>query len=285
MDTIRIPTPTTTARVAGLAKPRRGRVEYATACRRCAGKGGFAGWPGYTCYECGGRCRMTYSHAEWLFPADWTDGQVAAFHATKEAERAARAAERVAARRAAAEAARAAQSPEFRAVHARWLAGEFTELPRWAFVVDVLSRTEVLEPVTTAQAEAVVKAVADDTARQAAKAASRHLGTVGGRITVTGTVVLLRKVESAYGASKLVVVATADGDKVTMFSTAEWTWQTFEGSEVEVTGTVKAHEVRDGEKRTVLTRVKEARHEADRGRRPARAATHATTADDDERII
>jgi len=281
MDIISIPAPTTTARVAGLAKPRRGRVEYVTACRRCAGKGGFDGWPGYTCYECGGRCRMTYSHAEWLFPTDWTDGQVAAFRAAKEAERAARADRRVAARRAAAEAARAAQSPEFRAIHARWLAGEFTELPRWAFVANTLSQTELLEPVTTAQAEAVVKAVADDTARQAAKAASRHLGTVGGKITVTGTVVFLKTVESAYGSSRLVVVATTDGDKVTMFSDAKWTWQTFKGSEVEVTGTVKAHEEWDGEKRTVLTRVKEARHEADRGRRLARAAAHATTADDD----
>lgn len=31
-------------------------------CRRCGGAGGFAGWPGFTCYECGGECQMWYHY-------------------------------------------------------------------------------------------------------------------------------------------------------------------------------------------------------------------------------
>lgn len=32
------------------------------ACHRCGGAGGSRHWPGFTCYECGGACRMPYDH-------------------------------------------------------------------------------------------------------------------------------------------------------------------------------------------------------------------------------
>lgn len=284
MDIIRIPNPTATGRLAGLTKPARGRVEYVTACRRCGGKGGCDGWPGYVCFECGGQCRMVYSHADWLFPADWTDEQVAGFRAEKEAARAARAEKKRLKLVAAAEAARAAQSPEFAAVHARWKAGEFTDRPGYGFVDGVLGKTEVLEQITTAQAEAVVKAVADAEARVAAKAASRWIGTVGEKTTVTGTVVFTKRVETNYGSSRLVVI-DADGDKVTVFSTAAWAWDADKGHTVTLVATVKAHEVYDGEKRTVLARAKNPAHDAEAKAANARHVARLYAAHGDEVLI
>lgn len=33
-------------------------------CRRCGGEGGFAHWPGYTCYRCFGRNPRTFEHRQ-----------------------------------------------------------------------------------------------------------------------------------------------------------------------------------------------------------------------------
>jgi hypothetical protein len=38
-------------------------------CRRCGGAGGWSGWPGFTCYECGGRCKMSYPTRKRTFQA------------------------------------------------------------------------------------------------------------------------------------------------------------------------------------------------------------------------
>lgn len=278
--TVRIPAYGHTARLAELAKPARGRVEYVAQCRRCGGKGGHDMWPGYTCYECGGQCRVLYSHAEWIFPTAWTDEQVAEFLAGKEAARAARAEAKRLKMVADAQAARDAQSPEFAAVWARWQAGEFAGKREYGFVDSMLSRTLVLEPITTAQAEAVVKAVADAETRLAAKAASRWVGEVGAKVTVAGTVVFTKVVESAYGSSVLVVV-DADGDKVTTFATAAWVWDAAKGDTVTLTGTVKSHETYEGEQRTVLTRTKCAEFDAAVKARDERRLARVGTGDED----
>lgn len=276
--TVHIPAYGHTARLAGLTKPVRGRVEYVARCRRCAGKGGFDAWPGWTCYECGGQCRTRYSHPDWIFPTGWDDGQVAEFLAGKEAARAARAEAKRLKKVADAQAARDAQSPEFAAVWARWKAGEFTGRREYGCVDSVLSQTLVLEPITTAQADAVVKAVADAEARLTAKAASRHVGEVGTKVTVTGTVVFVKVVRSDYGSSVLVVV-DADGDKVTTFSNAAWARDADRGDTVTLTGTVKAHETYDGERRTVLTRTKCAEFDAAEKARVARLVARLEAAE------
>lgn len=252
---VRIPAYGHTARLANLTKPARGRVEYIAKCRRCNGNGGSDMWPGYTCFECGGQCRVEYSHADWLFPTAWTDEQVAQFRADKEAARAARAEAKRLKLVAEAAAARAAQSPEYNIIRDRWLAGEFDGNPLYGFAVGILGNTEVLHPVTTEQADAVIKSVAEAEARLAAKANSQWVGEVGTKVTVAGTVVFTKVIDSQYGSSVLVVV-DANGDKVTTFSTAAWAWDADKGASVTLTGTVKAHETYDGEKRTVLTRTK-----------------------------
>jgi hypothetical protein len=278
--TVRIPAYGHTARLADLAKPVKGRVEYVAKCRRCGGKGGCDAWPGFVCYECGGQCHVLYSHAEWVFPTAWTDEQVAEFLAGKEAARAARAEAKRLKMVAEAQAARDAQSPEFAAVWARWQAGEFAGKREYGFVDSMLSRTLVLEPITTAQAEAVVKAVADAETRLAAKAASRWVGEVGSKVTVAGTVVFTKTVESAYGTSVLVVV-DADGDKVTTFTTAAWAWDAAKGDTVTLTGTVKSHETYEGEQRTVLTRTKCAEFDAARKARDERRLARVGAGDED----
>lgn len=281
--TVQLANPFDTARKTGLAKPVRGRVEFVTDCRHCFGAGGCDAWPDWTCYECGGQRRKRYGHAEWVFPADWTDAQVAEFRAAKEAAKRAKEAAKLAQTVAVAEEARAAQSPEFAAVHARWKAGEFDGKREYGFADSVLSQTEVLKPITTPQAEAVVKAVAEADARAAAKGNSRWVGEVGAKVTVTGTVVFTKVVDSQYGSSVLVVV-DADGDKVTTFATAAWVWETHKDDTVTLTGTVKAHEEWEGEKRTVLTRTKCAEFDAARKARDERRLARAGAGTDDDML-
>lgn len=286
MNTVRIPNPTAIARLAELAKPARGRVEYVTACRRCGGSGIYSQFHGM-CWECGGHGRMEYSHAEWIYPANWTDAQVAEFLAGKAAAAEARAEAKRLKKVDEAEAARSRQSDGFKAVWARFLAGEFDGDDRYGFAHSILSETRVLKPITDKQAEAVTASVARTDARIAEREANRgrssHVGTVGAKVTVAGKVLFAKRVESDYGASMLVVVETADGDKVSTFATAAWVWDATVGDTVTVTGTVKAHEVYDGEKRTVLTRTKCAEFEAAEKRRCARYA--AQFADDDAEVL
>ena len=73
---------------------------------------------------------------------------------------------------------------------------------------------------------------------------------------MTAKVLCAKRVESDYGTSMLVVLETGDGDKLSTFATAAWVWGVHAGDTVTVTGTVKAHDEWDGEKRTVLTRTK-----------------------------
>lgn len=100
-----------------------------------------------------------------------------------------------------------------------------------------------------------VKAEADTRKRQE----SRYVGSLGDKITVTGTVTRLKPVTSEFGyrttTSMLVVVE--DGPTIaTMFTAAAWAWDVEQGDTITVAGTVKAHEEYRGARQTVLTRPK-----------------------------
>lgn len=255
--TVTLRSATDTGRLADITRPIRGRCEYVTTCRRCGGAGGWTGWPGYTCFECRGQTVGLYSHADWLFPLEWTDTQITEFRAAKKAAAEARAARKRDALQEAADAARAAQSDEFKAIHARWLAGEFTARADLAVVTDILSRTQILTPITAEDATQVIAAYQTAEQRLAAKTISAWQGTIGTKLSVTGTVTAAKTIESMYGNTRLIVIS--DGfNTYTTFTTAAWAWSTSTGDMVTVAGTVKAHDTYDGERRTVLTRTKQA---------------------------
>jgi hypothetical protein len=96
-------------------------------------------------------------------------------------------------------------------------------------------------------------------AEQAVRDAQRYAGVEGGKVTVTGTVKVNAHVESRYGSSRLVIIeGTGDDAGVTLktFGTSAWHYDVEVGDDVEVTATVKSHEVYGGTKQTSVIRPK-----------------------------
>lgn len=92
---------------------------------------------------------------------------------------------------------------------------------------------------------------------QAVKAqGSHHLGEIGSKITVTGTVVFEKVIEGYYGSKMLVKIEDGTGGTAVMFSTAAWAWAAEKGDAITVTGAVKAHEDYAGVAQTVLSSPK-----------------------------
>lgn len=71
---------------------------------------------------------------------------------------------------------------------------------------------------------------------------SEYVGTVGEKITVTGEVKTTRSVSGFYGTTRMVVVATENGELVKLYSTAKAAYALREGDNVSITGKVKSHE-------------------------------------------
>lgn len=82
------------------------------------------------------------------------------------------------------------------------------------------------------------------------RAESRYAGTVGEKLTVTGTVATLVPVETDYGTSMLVVVE-AGATVAKMFTTAAWAWEVKQGEEITLSAKVKDHEEYKGVKQKV----------------------------------
>ena len=92
-------------------------------------------------------------------------------------------------------------------------------------------------------------------AKAVAKPESKHIGTVGSKVTVEATVTFTREFDGSYGPTTLVKFSTADGD-VQWWQSGSHTWEI--GSTVTLTGTVKGHDADkfDGRPVTTLTRCK-----------------------------
>lgn len=97
--------------------------------------------------------------------------------------------------------------------------------------------------------------VAVERAAEAAGRVNAHFGEVGERFTkscpVTGKVRVQHEMDGDYGMRTLLVIDTPRG---TVKWTASRLFGELRGTEVTLTGTVKKHEIRDGEAQTVLTR-------------------------------
>ncbi|MFT4284590.1 MAG: hypothetical protein QM598_07140, partial [Protaetiibacter sp.] len=93
------------------------------------------------------------------------------------------------------------------------------------------------------------------------KPPTRFAGTLGEKLTITGTVTRLRAIEGTFGyrpRPSMLIVVDAGETVAKMFTSATWAWDVEQGQTLTVTGVVKAHEDYQGTKQTVLTRPKAA---------------------------
>jgi len=103
--------------------------------------------------------------------------------------------------------------------------------------------------------------VAEREAKRKAEAEARKsgefVGTVGDKLTVTGSVVFYNTYDGTYGTSVRLTVLTDDGNRVTTYGSGKTLFGWSSGDKVEFTGKVKAHDAdeRFG-KSTVLERAK-----------------------------
>lgn len=97
-----------------------------------------------------------------------------------------------------------------------------------------------------------------DQAREHAAATVDHVGAVGDKVTLTGTVTTALRVDGyTYRSPDQVMLVVDCGTAVAkMTTTAAWAYQLKGGDPLTVTGTVKAHTEWHGIKQTVLTRPK-----------------------------
>lgn len=97
---------------------------------------------------------------------------------------------------------------------------------------------------------------AEKAAKAAAAASSKHIGTVGQKLTFKGKIVSIRWVENEFtgGSKPIYNIRTEDGQKVTWFASAEALGDQ-EGIEVWLQGKVTKHDEFNGEKQTVVSHV------------------------------
>jgi hypothetical protein len=91
--------------------------------------------------------------------------------------------------------------------------------------------------------------------RRAAAALSRHVGVVGEKLQTKVTLVRRIAIDSMYGTSHLHIFKDETGNTLKWFCSGSLPEFPAEGEFVEIVGTVKSHDMRDGQE-TGLTRVK-----------------------------
>ena len=138
---------------------------------------------------------------------------------------------------------------------------------KWGgFLVEVATIAEHRPPSekqTAAVAEAIARQRgyhAEREAEQARREATqRYYGTVGDKVTGTGTVVVAMSFETQFGYTALrVIEGTGDFEGVTfkIMGSGKTLWECGRGDQVVVSGAVKDHETYEGTAQTVLTRAK-----------------------------
>jgi hypothetical protein len=231
-------------------------------CGRCGGAGGADKWrhTGWTCFDCNGS-----GQGRPIRLPLYTAERLAKLNAIQERRRAAKAAEaavRAAAAQAEADAARGA----FEAAHGeviRWLESVAVSDDdveggiRPGFCGDMLIRARRWASWTDAQATAVYASWERAKARELARAASRWVGEVGKRLTLTVTVerenVFYRPSFSGYGEEAVYVTTmrTADGAAIVVKSPR---FRQEVGDTFTLACTVKEHSEYRGEQQTLVQR-------------------------------
>lgn len=221
--------------------PRSAYRMVAKHCYRCNGLGGSEAWKhtGFTCYKCGGDGgkRMV---AETVY----TREQYAKRAAKADAARKAREAKR--------EAEQAAKKAAFAEAHADLIAlVEQIKRPS-DFLASIMSKGWMFGRLSEAQEDSAWDAAERELARQRIDEASRHVGTIGERIDITGTIVFVVRFEGKFGFTYVTGIKNAEGDLIVQKGVSIGS----KGDRVSIKATVKAHEMRDGVKQTIITRPK-----------------------------
>lgn len=225
-------------------------------CGRCGGAGRAEQWrfTGYTCYDCGGNGHL----GDKLVPL-YTAEQIATLN-----ERKAKADEK---RRVKAEAKAAMQAEaanarrnDFLLVHGALIERAKPYMESDTFVADVVGRGLTRAELSDKQVAALIHALDKIEAREAARRGSNYIGEIGKRIEAEVTVervhTFSRPSFNAHWVQETVYIVTmrdAYGNAVVSKSTA---FSAEPGEVLVIRATVKDHSEYNGEKQTVVNRVK-----------------------------
>ena len=221
---------------------------HKTACGRCGGAGGRDEWrhTGWTCFQCGGSGTGPVAE-DRLYTAeelDKLDATAAKAAATRMARKAREQAKRDEADRAAFKAREATVAVDPLFVRMSAFAGN-------DFIDSLIAQMRVRD-LSDTQVEAAIAAMDRREADIARAKASRFVGNLGDRITVTGTVEGVRCIHEAEGywdrSRWLIKIRTDDGALLTWFTSSS----TAEGAHITGTATVKDHTEFRGERQTVI---------------------------------
>ena len=246
-------------------------------CGRCGGAGSSDRWAhtGYTCFDCQG----SGNHKNGPIAARlYTAEEVAVLDGRRNKARAKK--------QAALDAQLAAQQAEaarlrdaFLAEHGalieranRYLAAilpitsdmeeyeiEFVEQKRAQnFVGDIIRRAERTSTITPAQIDAITTQIDRYDAQERAKAASRHVGEVGERLTLVVDVVSVKSFErkkfNAPWLTETVVITKMRDEAGNTFMVFSPSFRADRGAKLKIKGTVKDHDSYEGECQTKLAR-------------------------------
>jgi hypothetical protein len=240
-----------------------------TMCSRCGGAGRSDRWAhtGYVCYQCNGS-KHGPDKRERLYTAE----KLAALNATRDKNRAVKAAKTAAAQmivEAETAARRAAFDDQHRPLLA-WLAEvalvegyDDQRVYKEGFLGDMLRRADQLADWSEAQVTALQASYDRRRALVRQRAASRWVGIVGERLRAAVTVEREFAFErkrmmggwgaDAYETVYITTLRDADGNTLVVKSPR---FRAAIGSQITVTGTIKAHDEYKGEQQTTLQRVR-----------------------------
>lgn len=113
--------------------------------------------------------------------------------------------------------------------------------------------------LTPRQCEAILKGIDKraarraewEASREAAKAASTHIGALGQRITLTLTCDHVIEFDGMYGSVYINLLRDADGNRI-VYKGSKWLID--KGATANVKATIKDHGERDGERQTIIAR-------------------------------
>jgi hypothetical protein len=82
--------------------------------------------------------------------------------------------------------------------------------------------------------------------------AEGFVGEVGEKISVSGELVVFKKIPSKFGETNLIVVRTAGGQEIKAFSNAKSFWGLSQGQHITIEGEVRSHDTYKGSETTML---------------------------------
>jgi hypothetical protein len=224
-----------------------------TSCSRCGGAGGSDRWAhtGWTCFQCGGHGRGPVVTVK-LYTAEQV-AKLDASAAKRQAKKTAAADARAVAAKAEADARRVA----FLAEHGALIEQASKYVERSTFIADVVRKGLERSALSQGQVDALRSTVAKIEASDAAKAASRHVGAIGERLTLAVTVERVTSYDrQAFGGFNMetvwIVTMRAENGAAIVSKSPRFAPQ--EGERFTLKATVKEHGDYRGEAQTIVQR-------------------------------